>query len=66
MFSHYQLTVATAGNHRERLMDSARRHRLVFGRTSSDDLPARPVTLAEVVMLPARAARLSSRDARVA
>jgi hypothetical protein len=67
MFSQHFTNEAIARQHRDRLMDSATRHRLVFGRRgrnsrSSSSSPE----LAEIVALPARMDRTSPRDSRVA
>jgi hypothetical protein len=64
MFSHYHLNVATAGQHRDRLIESATRHRLVFGRKSKTN--SNNPSLAEIVALPARMDRTSPRNSRVA
>jgi hypothetical protein len=67
MFSQHFTNEAIARQHRDRLMDSASRHRMVFGRRGSTSASSGPSpTHAEVLALPARMDRTSPRDSRVA
>jgi hypothetical protein len=67
MFSHQFTNEAIARQHRDRLMDSAKRHRQVFGgRRKRGSSSASSSSLAEIVALPARMDRTSPRTARVA
>ena len=64
MFSHPITTDAIRRQHSDRLMESATRHRRIFGRRSSDS--AATPSLADVVTLPTRVDRTSPRNSRVA